>query len=135
MVTEQVPINTKNFPCRAARQPPWARHHSWSPAPLQSPELRPGPGRSARLHPEVSSGLVGGVSTHPAELLAWLGEGGREPVAVVRRGGMQRCRAAAEPCDTLCAVSRAVQNAPLRGAFSLTLKECHTSQIFNVPAK
>ena len=58
MVTEQVPINNKNFPCRAVRQPPWARHHSWSPAPLQSPELRPGPGRSARLHPQVSGGLV-----------------------------------------------------------------------------
>ena len=36
-------------------------------------------------------------------------------MAVVRRGGIQRCRAAAEPCDTLCAVSRAVQNADVPG--------------------
>ena len=129
MVTEQVPINTKNFPCRAVRQPPWARHHSWSPAPLQSPELRPGPGRSARLHPAAASS-EGSARTLP-RLLAWLGKGGREPVAVVRRGGMQRCRAAAEPCDTLCAVSRAVQNAPL----ILHRLSHRVSHVSDVPAK
>ena len=43
-------------------------------------------------------------------LLAWLGKGGREPVAVVRRGGMQRCRAAAEPLPSRVTLSRAVQD-------------------------